>query len=107
MSQGLDLLYEALDLARKEKSALEEGSYEEAIELAEKRGNITKMAWNVFKEGERAPYHKRLLELSGIQAQLTEIASAAQSVIRQKLSRSKLEKKRIQGYHLAVGQALQ
>ena len=34
MSRAIDLLDEALDLARKEKSALEDGEYDEAMGLA-------------------------------------------------------------------------
>ena len=49
MSRAIDLLDEALDLARKEKSALEDGEYDEAMGLAEKRGELTGMAWNLFE----------------------------------------------------------
>lgn len=107
MSQGLELLDEALDLARQEKSALEGGAYDDAIMLAGKRGEITGMAYNMLESGEKAPYRKRLLELASIQAQLTEIATRAQDAIRQRLGRSRLEKKRMRGYHMAVEQALQ
>lgn len=107
MSQGIALLDEALHLARREKSALEGGAYEEAIELAEKRCELTGMAWNLFESENTAPYHSRILELSSIQEQLTDLATRAHHAIRQKLSRSRQEKKRIRGYHMAVGQALQ
>lgn len=107
MSQGIALLDEALDLAQQEKNALENGDYEEAIELAEKRGELTNMAWDLLDMKESASYRSRVMELSTLQSQLSTIASRAREVIRQKLCRSRQEKKRIRGYHMAVGQALQ
>lgn len=107
MSCAIDLLDEALDLARKEKSALEDGEYDEAMGFAEKRGELTGMAWNLFEPSISEHYQKRLLELSNIQKQLTELATRARDAIRQKLVSSRKEKRRIRGYHLAVGQALQ
>lgn len=107
MSRGTVLLDEALDLARQEKAALENGEYNEAIELAQKRNEITGMAWDLFDMSEKGPYHKRLLELADFQTKLTDIATLAHDTIRQKLNRSRQEKKRMRGYHMAVGQALQ
>lgn len=107
MSQGLALLDEALDLARQEKSALEEGEYDEAIGMAQKRVDITDQAWNFLQTTEHEPYRKRLLELADLQKQLTELATSARNAVRQRMNRSRQEKKRMQGYHLAVGQALQ
>lgn len=107
MCQGITLLDEALDLARQEKDALEGGAYEEAIELSAKRGEITGMACNMADAANPAPFRNRLRELADIQAQLTEIAASAHTTIKQRLARSRQEKRRIKGYHLAVGQALQ
>lgn len=107
MGKGTVLLDEALDLAAQEKIALEDGAYEKAIELAEQRGKITDMAWNVLDMAETAPYKARLSKLADMQKQLTAIASRAQDVIRASLCRSRQEKRRINGYHIAVGQALQ
>ena len=77
MSRAIDLLDEALDLARKEKSALEDGEYDEAMGLAEKRGELTGMAWNLFEPSIAEHYKKRIMELSNIQKQLTELATKA------------------------------
>ena len=107
MGQGLALLDEALNLAKQEKTALEGGSYEEAIELATRRGEITGMAWSLMDLADSGLYKNKIKTLADLQKQLTSIASAAQENIRQRLCRSRKEKKRIQGYHLAVGQALQ
>lgn len=107
MGQGIELLDEALNLAHQEKKALENGAYEEAIELAEKRGELTGMAWSLMDLASAEKYRQRLKELWSIQDQLTAIAARAQDVIRHTLSKSRMEKKRMQGYHMAVGQALQ
>lgn len=107
MSHALALLDDALDLARREKSALEDGAYDEAIELAQQRGHLADMAWNALELTESPAYRSRLLELSKIQAQLTQLATKARDAIRQSLNRSRQEKKRIRGYHMAIGQALQ
>ena len=107
MSQGTCLLEEALVLARQEKDALEKGEYDEAIELAQKRNEITGMAWNSFDNSEKGAYRTRLLELVNLQTHLTALASRAHETLRAKLSRSRQEKRRIRGYQMAVGQALQ
>lgn len=107
MSQGLDLLNEALLLARQEKTALEDGEFDQAIELAEKRGEITNMAWNMRETQDVSSWRQRLQELASLQKQLIALASRTQDLVRQRLNRSRMEKKRIQGYHAAVGHALQ
>ena len=45
MAQGLSLLDQALDLARQEMNAIEDGAYDQAVILAEKRNEVTSMAW--------------------------------------------------------------
>lgn len=107
MGQGLALLDEAMDLARREKCALEDGEYEDAIQIAEKRTEITGMAWNFLSCAERDPYRHKLLELADIQKQLTELATRAQAAVRDRMNRSKQEKRRMKGYSKAVGLALQ
>lgn len=107
MNGAINLLDEALDLAKKEKSALEGGQYDEAMDFAEQRGNLTSMAWNMFEPALTELYHQKIAELSEIQRQLAEIATKARDMIREKLSSSRQEQRRIRGYHRAVGHALQ
>lgn len=107
MNGAIDLLDEALDLAKKEKTALEGGQYDEAMDLAEQRGKLTGMAWNLFEPALTGLYHKKIAELAEIQRQLAEIATKARDMIRDKLSSSRQEKRRMRGYHRAVEQALQ
>ena len=107
MSQGTCLLEEALVLAQQEQAALEKGEYDEAIELAQKRSELTGMAWNAYDQAEKSTYRKCLSELANIQSHLTDLAGRAHETLREKLSRSKQEKRRMRGYQMAVGQALQ
>ena len=88
-------------------AALEDGAYDRAVELAERRGEITSMAWHLLESGGADQYRNRLIELTRLQEHLTELAAQAQEVVRASLQRSRLEKQRMRGYHQAVGQALQ
>ena len=107
MSQGVCLLDEALNLARQEMAALEDGAYDKAVELAERRGEVTSMAWHMLDDSQADEYRAHLIELARVQDQLTELATKAHGEIRAQLQRSRLEGRRMRGYHRAVGQALQ
>lgn len=106
MAQGIELLDEAIDLARQEKKALEDGEYDDAIHLAKKRTELTGMAWNLFDASSRETFRNRLQLLSDFQKQLTDLAIRAQTAIRNRMNRSKQEKRRMNAYSVAVGQAL-
>ena len=107
MAQGICLLDQALDLAMQEMTALEDGAYDKAVALAEKRNEITSMAWHMLDDSQADEYRAHLIELARVQDQLTELATKAHSDIRSQLQRSRLEGQRMRGYHRAVGQALQ
>lgn len=107
MAQGITLLDQALHLAQKEMTALEEKDYEKAMELAEKRNEITAMAWSVLESDGAGAYRKRLIELTRMQEALTAVATEAEQIARTDLRRTRMEKQRLQGYHRAVGMALQ
>lgn len=107
MCPGIALLDEALELARQEKAALEGGEYEEAIGMAQKRSELTQMAWNYVDPKVKEPYRVRLTELDTLQRQLTLMATTARDVVRGRLNRSKQEKRRMNGYQMALGHAMQ
>lgn len=107
MCRGIALLDEALELARQERAALENANYEEAIELAERRGELTGMAWGLLVREAVDAYRGRLLEQARLQEQLSDIAARARDDVRQGLSQARREQRRIRGYHQAVGHALQ
>ena len=107
MNEGISVLDEALGLARQEISALDKGEYETAVDMAARRGELVSRAWNMLDSCNRELYHKRLLELSTLHDQLVEKARNAQAAVRERLGRSRLERQRMKGYHLAVSHALQ
>ena len=83
------MLDEALELARQERAALENANYEEAIELAGRRGELTGMAWSLLARETMDDY------------------GSARNDVRQSLNHARREQRRIRGYHQAVGHALQ
>ena len=95
MNQGVCLLDEALNLARLEMAALEDGAYDRAVELAERRGEVTSMAWHMLEDSQADQYRTHLIELARVQDQLTELATRAHSEIRSQLQRSRLESRRM------------
>ncbi len=107
MCQGIALLDEALELARQERAALENANYEEAIELAGRRGELTGLAWSLLARETMDEYRSRLLEQARLQEQLSDIAARARNDVRQSLNHARREQRRIRGYHQAVGHALQ
>lgn len=107
MAQGIELLDEAINLAHQEKQALEDGEYENAIALAEKRGTLTGMAWNLLDAASRESFKKRLQILGDFQKQLTDMAQRAQTAVRNRMNESKQQKRRMNAYSMAVSHALQ
>ena len=107
MAQGLSLLDQALDLARQEMNAIEDGAYDQAVILAEKRTEVTSMAWYMREDNRADEYRGHLVELARVQEHLTELATRARDVLRQDLQRSRLERQRMNGYQQSVGMALQ
>ena len=107
MCQGIALLDEALQLARQERAALENANYEEAMELAGRRGELTDMAWSFLDDAAVEDYRTRLAEQSRLQEELNGLATRARDEVRQSLNHSRQEQRRIRGYHQAVGHALQ
>ena len=107
MAQGLNLLDQALDLARQEMNALEDGAYDQAVILAEKRNEVTSMAWYMLGDNRAEEYRGHLVELARVQEHLTDLATRAQDALRQDLQRSRLERQRMNGYQQSIGQALQ
>ena len=105
-NQGIGLLDEALDLARLEMNALQDGAFENAVDLAKQRGVLTGQAWDLYNVDEHDAYHARLSELNEMQQILTEAARRIQDKLQKSLARARQEKRRMRGYHLAVGQAL-
>ncbi|MBQ9406109.1 MAG: hypothetical protein IJU37_05130 [Desulfovibrio sp.] len=106
MSQGLSLLDEALDLARQEATALEDGAYDRAVALAERRNAVTGMAWKMYDGSDAEHYRTTLGKLAVLQRTLTARATSAYSDIKAHLQRARVERRRMRGYHNSIGHAL-
>ena len=65
------------------------------------------MAWQMLEDDQAEQYRERLVQLAHMQEHLTELAASAHNDIRAQLQSSRRERRRMQGYHQAVGQALQ
>ncbi|MDR2573801.1 MAG: hypothetical protein LBC94_05570 [Desulfovibrio sp.] len=107
MSRGVRLLDKAVEIAHREMAALEMGNYDEAVKLADRRGEIISQAWSELETDATDQYRRRLVDLTRLQEHLTALASAARDVAREGLQRSRREKQRMRGYHQSIGQALQ
>lgn len=107
MQMGISMLDRALDLAHQEMAALENGDYDIAVELAEQRNDVTSRAWLMLESGSSEDYRNRLLKLSDLQHQLTDMATQTQERLRQTLNQGKQQKRRLSAYHSALGHALQ
>ena len=107
MSQGVHLLDMAVEIAHREMAALEAGAYDEAVRLADRRGEIISQAWSALETDATDQYRARLVNLTRLQERLTALAGAARDVTREGLQRARREKQRIRGYHRAIGQAIQ
>lgn len=101
------MLDKAVEIAHREMAALEMGNYDEAVKLADRRGEIISQAWSELETDATDQYRRRLVDLTRLQEHLTALASAARDVAREGLQRSRREKQRMRGYHQSIGQALQ
>jgi hypothetical protein len=106
MSQGVSLLDKAVEIAHLEMAALEEGDYDEALKLADRRGEIISEAWSALESDTTDQYRTRLVALTRLQERLTALADTARDVVREGLQRSRREKQRMRGYRQSIGQAL-
>ncbi|MDR1777163.1 MAG: hypothetical protein LBR31_04970 [Desulfovibrio sp.] len=106
MSKGVSLLDRALEIAHREMSALETGDYDEASRLADQRDKIVEQAWAVLENEAGDQYRVRLVNLTQLQERLSALALSTRDMMRESLQRSRRERRRMQGYHQAVGHAL-
>lgn len=104
---GIRMLDQALELAKQELAAIANEAYTDALELSKERGKLTNAAWEIYDKSLREDYRSRLLKLNAIHTKLTAHATAAHEYVRSTLQQSKRERRRMNGYHLAISQALQ
>lgn len=107
MQMGISMLDRALELAHQEMVALESGDYDIAVELAEQRNDVTSRAWLMLESGSSEEYRNRLLKLTDMQHQLTDMATQTQERLRETLNQGKQQKRRMRAYHSAINHAMQ
>ncbi|MBQ7586034.1 MAG: hypothetical protein IJU40_07290 [Desulfovibrionaceae bacterium] len=104
---GLQMLDQALEIAKLEQRAMEAEDYEDAIGLSIQRGKITNEAWDFFQNDFKEEYREKLLQLQAIHKTLKSLALKAHAEVSASMFRSQQEKKRMRGYQVAVAHALQ
>lgn len=108
MSEGLKMLDQVLDMARKELLLIKAENFAEASEVAEARTALLESAWNYRNEGiDDTTWRDKLLELAGLQQELQALTQSAYDLTKASLQHTKKEKKRIVAYHKSVTQALE
>ncbi|MBQ7457327.1 MAG: hypothetical protein IJS54_06965 [Desulfovibrio sp.] len=105
--QGLCLLDQALEIAAKEMEAIEQEAFEEAIALSKEREKITLLAWDHYTPTLREQYRQRLTTLLECHKKLIAKATVSHDHVQAAMQQSKLERRRIKGYHQALSHALQ
>lgn len=107
MSQAMQFLERAFQLARLEQAALRTKNYDRAVELSAQRQTLLEQAWDTLEESEHPAYRERLLQLVDLQKELSSLAAEARKGVLVNLQGSRLQKKRLSGYRRTVALSLQ
>lgn len=107
MSQALQLLERAFQLARLEREALRTRNYDQAVKLSEQRQALMEAARDRLEASEHAAYRERLLQLADMQRELTALAREAHQSVLTSLQGTRKQKMRLRGYKQVVALSLQ
>lgn len=107
MSQALQFLERALQLARLELAALRTKNYDRAVALSAQRETLLEQAWDRLEESEHPAYRARLLQMIELQKELESLAAEARKSVLANLQSSRQQKKRLSGYRRTVALSLQ
>lgn len=107
MSQALQFLERAFQLARLERESLRTKNYDRAVELSGQRQTLLEQAWDMLEEDEHPAYRERLLQLAALQEELTTLAGEARQSVLVNLQGARRQKKRLSGYRRTVALGLQ
>lgn len=107
MSQALQFLERAFQLARLEREALRTKNYDRAVELSGQRQSLLELAWDKLEESEHPAYRERLLQLVELQNELNALAGEARRSVLVSLQGARQQKKRLNGYRRTVALSLQ
>lgn len=107
MSRALQLLDQAFQLGRLEREALRGKNYDLAVELSAQRQALTQEAWTSLRQEDKTAYRERLLRITDLQKELSDLARTAHSSILSALQGSRRQKKRLSGYQRTIALSLQ
>lgn len=107
MSQALQFLERAFQLARLEREALRTRNYDQAVKLSEQRQTLMEAARDCLETAEHAAYRERLLQLADLQRELTALARQAHQGVLAGLQGARKQRMRLRGYKQAVTLSLQ
>ncbi len=98
MRTPIQILDEAIEIAKQECTALSQDDLEKAESLGARRSQLLIEAWNMREQCDAHIYKAKLLQLKSVQAFLTDQATKKQQEVRQGLLRSRKENKRMASY---------
>ncbi len=102
MSDEIEFLEQALDVGRQELHHLAEGEVDEAERLAEERLTLMEEAWRMRDPKRVSTLKEKLMQLQGLQGQITAEAKKLHAAIKRDLLRAKQENQRLSGYRSSL-----
>ncbi|WP_243363655.1 hypothetical protein [Fundidesulfovibrio terrae] len=102
MNDELDILDRALEAGRMELSQLAQGEVEEAERLAQERLNLMEEAWRMRDPKKISDLKEKLVQLQGLQGQITAEARRLHEAIKRDLLRARQENQRLTGYRSSL-----
>ncbi len=102
MKDEIEILDIALDVGRRELDQLAQGEVDAARHLAEERMQLMEDAWRMRDPAKIGALKDKLLQLQGLQGQITSEARQLHEAIRRDLLRAKQENQRLTGYRSSM-----
>ncbi len=102
MNDEHDILDRALDTGRRELGHLAAGEVDEAEDLARERIALMEEAWRMRDPKKIGALKEKLMQLQGLQGQITAEARRLHEAIKRDLLRAKQENQRLTGYRSSL-----
>lgn len=102
MNDETDILDRALETGREELRQLADGEVEEAERLAGERIALMEEAWRMRDPKKISALKQKLLQLQGLQGQITAEARRLHEAIKRDLLRARQENQRLTGYRSSL-----
>ncbi len=102
MPTANSLLDQAIALGKQENKALQENDIALAEQLAGRRSELIKTAWEQRHDTDPKVYKAKLMQLQSMQNFLQNVVKEQKNTSGQKLTRARKENKRMNGYKKAM-----